>query len=137
MRVRFIFCGAAVAVVALTVSLAASASFPGTNGASFFRAIAPAANPELYVQNEDGTGVRRLTFNNALIACRVLARREDDRIREQPRRQPRDLRHGIRNRCDAPGHERPGVGRSAGLHGDGTQLVCKGRKRSVLVPMSI
>ena len=80
---RVILCGVATAVVALTGSLTASASFPGTNGAIVFQSNRAGGAPELYLQNEDGTGVRRLTFNTATRPhAEVLARRHADRVRE-------------------------------------------------------
>jgi TolB protein len=67
MRARFICCAVATSATALVASLTASASFPGANGTIVFQSNrAGGSTAELYLQNEDGTGVRRLTFNNAV-----------------------------------------------------------------------
>ena len=57
--------GVVVVLVALIGSLSASASFPGSNGAIVFQSNRAGGAAELYLQNEDGTGVRRLTYNTA------------------------------------------------------------------------
>jgi TolB protein len=63
---KALLCGAFAALVALVSALTASASFPGSNGAIVFQSNrAGGSTAELYLQNEDGTGVRRLTFNAA------------------------------------------------------------------------
>jgi hypothetical protein len=66
MSVRLTLSTVGAVLVALAASLTASASFPGGNGLIAFQSNRAGGTPELYVQNEDGTGVRRLTFNNAI-----------------------------------------------------------------------
>ena len=51
-------------------------------------------NSEIYVMNADGSGQRSLTRNPSVRRrSRLVARRAQDRLRQQPRRQLRGLRH--------------------------------------------
>jgi hypothetical protein len=105
--------GCARAVIALAVLAAvpgeARAAFPGTNGFIAFQSNrdSPIYDPnyfEIYLMNTDGSSQIRLTTSGGRSV--MVTRRQEDRVCERPRQQPRDLRDECRRLGpDAPNRD--------------------------------
>lgn len=82
----------------------ARAALPSAIGRIAFVSNRFTGNPELYVMNADGSGLVRLTNNNAgEFSPHLVAGRPADRLCQHPRQRPRDQRHQRRrHRADQP-----------------------------------
>ena len=97
-----------IALGASVTAPTAQAAFPGANGKIAFTSTRD-GNLEIYVMNADGTDQVNRTNNPATEDDHgLVARRHEDRLRELPRRQRGDLRHGRRRHRPDPADQQRG-----------------------------